>query len=277
VNQGNLVALKSLANDRPQLRIPLGKTGSVGGATYTTIGYLARSVEVDGTRYPWEEWLLYEPAAGFRWLVLSDRHLSFVEPFAPGDVGVSGRFARLKGRRFKLFSSATARVDQVLGELYWKVEAGQESDVADYVAPPAMLSWEHSGSEASEEVTWSLATYLPPADVDKAFGLEPGPPPVGIAPNQPWPHGAWSVAAALLGAAAIVVVLAFAFVVPRSVAFHQTADFPALANASATAVWFSEPFAVAGGRNVVVELADPRLGEAWVYAQGGLVATRTGL
>ncbi len=284
VNQGNLVALKSLANDRPQPRIPLGKTGTVGGVTYTTIGYLARSVEVEGTRYPWEEWLLYEPAAGFRWLVVSDGHWSFVEPVAPGDVTVSGSFARIeravqqwKGRRFKVFSSATARVDQVLGELYWKVEAGEETDVADYVSPPAMLSWEHSRSQASEEVTWSLGTYTPPADVDRAFGLEPGPPPVGVAPNQPWPHGGWAVGAGLLGAAAIVLALAFAFVIPRSLAFTQTAQLAPLANASATSVWFSEPFTLAGGRNVVVELSDPRLSEAWFYAQGDLVATETGL
>jgi hypothetical protein len=83
--------------------------------------------------------------------------------------------------------------------------------------------------------------------------------------------------AALLGAAAIALALAFAFVIPRSVAHTQTAEFAALANASATTVWFSDPFTVAGGRNVVVELDDPSLSGAWFYAQGDLVNTETGL
>jgi hypothetical protein len=276
VNQGNLVALKSIANDRPQPRIPLGKTGAVGGTTYTAIGYVVRSVEVDGERYPWEEWLLYEPAAGFRWLVLADGHWSFVEPVPPGEVDVRGAFARRRGRAFKLFQSGTARVDQVLGELYWKVEAGEETDVADFVAPPLMLSWERSRSAASEEVNWSLGTYVAPAEVDRAFGLAPGPSPTGVAPNQPWPHGGYAIVCAFLLVGAVVLGLAYGFLVPRTLAFTAAADFAPLAAPSGTQVWFSEPFQLGGGRNVVVELAEPRLSQAWFYAQGDLVNTDDG-
>ena len=277
VNQGNLIALKSVANDRPQLAIPLGATGTLAGTTYTVIGYLRRSVEIDGTRYPWEEWLLYQPAVGFRWLVCSDGHWSFVEPVPPGSVTEDTNGVRHGDVKYRSFSRAKAQVDQVLGELYWKVEAGETTEVADYVAPPHMLSWEWSTDGKNEEINWSLGTYLTPAEVRAAFKPEALPTPVGVAPNQPWPHARYASVWALLSAAMLVLgVLSFVLVRPASV-FGATAEFPALTGASATTVWFSEPFPLVGGKNVVVRLSNGSLSNSWWFAQGDLVNTDTGL
>jgi hypothetical protein len=59
--------------------------------------------------------------------------------------------------------------------------------------------------------------------------------------------------------------------------FSTAAEFPALTASSATTVWFSEPFALVGGKNVVVRLGNAGLSNAWWYAQGDLVNADTGL
>ena len=90
------------------------------------------------------------PAVGFRWLVCSDGHWSYVQPVAPGAVELAP--VRYDGVAFETFSRAHLRVDEVLGELYWLVQEGERVFGEDYIAPPAMLSCETSDTEQ----TWSL-------------------------------------------------------------------------------------------------------------------------
>src|SRR5215207_8791431 len=101
---------------------PAGRQGRVRGAGVHLIGYMVRSVEFEGVRYFWQEYLLYEPAVGFRWLVESDGHWSYVTPVPPGEVSESGPRATHGGRSFKMFQDAVARVEYVEGEFYWRVE-----------------------------------------------------------------------------------------------------------------------------------------------------------
>ena len=87
VNQGQLKYLKTLERGQFEPMIPIGAIGMFeGGLQLTVIGFVARSVEIDGTKYFWTEYLLYHPQIGFRWLVNSDNHWNFVEAVAPGEV-----------------------------------------------------------------------------------------------------------------------------------------------------------------------------------------------
>jgi hypothetical protein len=138
----------------------------------TVIGAMARSVTIEGTQYFWSEYLLYNPQIGFRWLVHSDDHWNYVQAVPPGEVNEIAKSASYRGKTYKIFQDAQARVEVVLGEFYWKVETGEQVRGVDYVAPPYMLSKEVSTVYVSDpdagktkrttgEINWSLGTYIP--------------------------------------------------------------------------------------------------------------------
>ncbi|MBK8014206.1 MAG: DUF4178 domain-containing protein [Deltaproteobacteria bacterium] len=190
-SKGQELYLLSSARARgPEPQIPLSSTGTLMGVKYTVFGHLVRSVEVEGVRYSWEEYLLHADDVGYRWLVMSDGHWTFVEPIHAGDLGASlgagVRSVRYEGRTYRLFQSATARVDHLRGEFYWKVAVGERASTRDYVAPPHSLSVELT----ADEVVCSKGTYLSKSEIEHAFGLKKRlGRPLGIAPSQPNPHG----------------------------------------------------------------------------------------
>ena len=95
--------------------------------------------------------------------------------------------ARYADRTFRHFQSATARTNFVLGEFPWRVEVEDKVEVADFVAPPFMLSREGTANEA----TWSLGEYTSGDEIWKAFALPGEPPePVGVFAHQPSPYRA---------------------------------------------------------------------------------------
>ena len=183
--EGGALSILARQAKKPQPTIALGSKGRFADGELTVIGYVGRSAYVEGQWWPFEEYLLHAPEVGFRWLVCSDGHWSYVQPVAAGAVS-TGLGAKYGGVAFRRFQGATLRVDSVLGEFYWRVQAGERVESIDFIAPPAMLSREASRTEE----TWSLSTYLTPGDVERAFGARLGlPAPIGVGPNQPYPGG----------------------------------------------------------------------------------------
>jgi hypothetical protein len=261
--------------------IPLGSKGRLGGVEWTVIGAMERSVTVEGVRYPWREYLLYEPRKGFRWLVEAKGHWSFVEPLNPGDVDQNT--ARYKGERYSHFQSGEARVDHVLGEFYWAVARGETVETDDYVKPPSMLSREttrEKGKGRRGEVNWSLGTYLPADEVWTAFSLK-GEPPAreGVGPHQPSPvAGALGTMwmGALIAVAAILVVFVALLVVGGRTVHRQSVSIPPRAgSASPEAVTFAGPFFVTSEGNVQVKVQAP-VNNSWLYLDGALINEETG-
>jgi hypothetical protein len=221
---GNLAILAKL-KDKAQPAIPLGSQGTFREGQMTVIGFVQRSAYLDDTWWPFDEYLLHAPGLGFRWLVQSDGHWSYVEPVSPGAVKDEFSVAVYDGVKFRKFQQAQLRVDQVFGELYWRVAAGETAQGVDYIAPPAMLSCE----QTADEINWSLSTYMTPNEVRKAFGddnLLLGSPPTGVAPNQVDPVKAASNALTLAFALLVLVGLGFAIAAARTVKFQQTVSIP---------------------------------------------------
>ena len=228
-SQGRLRYLKTLEPKGWGKSIPLGGTAEFEGQTFTVIGFMVRSVEFEGVRYFWQEYLLYNPAVGFRWLVESDGHWSYVSTVPPGEVSESGSRATHAGRSFKMFQDAVARVEYVEGEFYWKVEAGEQARATDYVNAPLMLSKEipvaagrrGGGQISAEEINWSLGAYTPVKEIERKFGVDL-PSPKTVAPNQPWLHKKVYAYWALLSVAAVALGLFFMVTAPRRTVFEKT-------------------------------------------------------
>lgn len=286
VNQGQLRFLKSLEPPSFQPLIPLGSTGDVPEGKMTVIGAMLRSVTIEGTQYFWSEYLLYNPQIGFRWLVNSDDHWNYVRAVPPGEVSESGKYAYYGGKNYKIFQDAQARVEYVFGEFYWKVEVGEQVRGIDYVAPPYILSKEVSTiyisdpekhQRAAGEINWSLGTYVTVPQIEKAFGLKDLPRPSNIAPNQPykhkWVYKYWLAFIVLLLVAGIGT---WVLSGSSSEVFSQTVTLPPLPNADGTQVFFSQPFELAGRRNIRIKGESP-VQNTWVYLEGDLINDETGV
>lgn len=269
--------LEALERARVKPIIPLGTKGRIAGAEWTVIGFMERSASVEGIRYPWREYLLYQPRKGFRWLTETGGHWSFVEPVNAGDVReTEGSTANHDGREFKHFQSAVAQVDHVVGEFYWAVARGDASGTHDYVAPPLFLSKETTEAE----ITWSLGTYQEPETIWKAFGLRgERREPEGVAPNQPWPRGEDAKAvhsAALLFLGAICLAfLGIAMAGGRTVHTESVSIPHGAAPGAPESALFTDDFLVQERGNLQVRVKAP-VDNSWLYLGGALINEETG-
>ncbi len=308
VNQGRLEFLKALEPPRVQPVIPIGATGELFGAQFVMIGFVQRSMEYEGIRYYWEEYLLYNTQVGFRWLVRSDDNWSFVETVPPGEVvekrsypPKKGDTAIYRGERYKLYQDTVARVELVLGEFYWKVEAGELVRATDYIHPPRMLSKEVSAftpsdapeTEATEwqpkkkrqrrkvqravetgEINWSLGTYVKPKDVERAFNISGLPRPSKIGWNQPFPHKAiYKYWLWLLLATLAVSIIIFATSSPRLV-LEQDYQINPGANENNPQAIFIEGINLEPRKNIRMVFSS-NVNNSWVGVAGGLINEAT--
>ncbi|MEZ4248143.1 MAG: DUF4178 domain-containing protein, partial [Polyangiales bacterium] len=184
-DKGAFRVLAAMEKARSRALIPLGKEGTLLGEQVVCLAFMERATWVDGMEFRWREYLLYSEAKGYRWLMEDNGHWTWMEPVSSGELGRDGGGVSCQGRRHRLFSQQNVSVVGVVGELYWKVEAGETTYTSDYIAPPFMLSEERSSSE----VNWSVGRYVEPEEIQKAFGLEGAMPPrVGVGFCQPNPH-----------------------------------------------------------------------------------------
>jgi hypothetical protein len=180
---GALAAIGQLEQEVHPI-IPLGAKGTLFGDEVVVIGYMERVAEDDGDLYRWGEYLLHSPA-GYRWLTEDGGHFNYLRPISAADVSEGAMKARFEGRTYKAFQVSSATVEGVIGEFYWRVMQGDEADLADFIAPPHVISRETSAGE----ITWSAGEYIAPDVVWRGLDL-PGSPrkPSGVAPAQPNPH-----------------------------------------------------------------------------------------
>ncbi|GIW82577.1 MAG: hypothetical protein KatS3mg105_4384 [Gemmatales bacterium] len=270
VNEGQLRYLTSL-EDRVEPVLPLGTTGHLPQGEFIVIGFMQRSVTFEGIDYFWHEYLLYNREIGFRWLVYSDNHFSFVEPIPPGDVIVQAQKAYYKNEVYRIFQKADATVRYVAGEFYWKVQIGEVVEATDFIHPPRMLSREISRGAESSEVNWSLGTYLPVADVEKAFGVSGLPAPYGVAPNQPFLYKniyqSWGI---LLVVAFLAGGLNYSFTSSRQL-LAKAYTFPPGSN---KATFETEAFELESRKNVMIRV-DANVNNSWLFVNGDVVNLET--
>lgn len=263
VNQGNLSYLKTLTPTTADkgFVLPIGAEGTFkDDVKFRIIGAVVRSVTIEGETYYWHEYLLYNPTVGFRWLVHSDNHWNFVEPVNPAEVAAGsniagGRSASYNGQTFRIFQDASAVVQYVKGEFYWRVEQGETVRAIDYVKAPLMISQESS----ENEINWSVGVYMTNADIEKAFGVSDLPKPWSVAPNQPFTGSfyytwGWLPLVLLLVVAVFMIPIAG---ITTTVLSQAITLQPAAGTAAAPQIVFSQPFDLKANRNVRITAVAP--------------------
>ena len=313
---GKLAFLKSLKQPHQEVVIPLGTEGQLNGEKVTCIGQLRRSCTIEGTAYPWTEYLLLDSQHGFHWLVASDGHWSLATALPAGEIPQAGEGQKniyALGGNWRRFQDVEAVVEGVWGEFYWMVEQGERVQVAEFVSPPRSLTREkqaHKGGGG--EVNWSLSTYLEPGEVWTAFKL-PGaaPSPQGISSFQPNPHKTTLSKSTLWIVGALGLLLTLVMVesathrnvelfsrrldlyeltpglrkeateaIRKSIPTRRPAAPATPASPAAEPqepVYFSGPIEIKDGhRNLAVTLSAP-VNNSWIGLEGALVSETTGV
>ena len=257
---------------QPTLIIPIGQRGRFDGVDYACIGFVRRK---DWEGYSWQEYLLFNPFAGFRWLVAYDGHWSWItllqeEPRIVDSIPVHD------GQGYRQDTSGSATVTEVWGEFYWAVRLGERTLLSDYIAPPNILSSEQYPELT--EVTWSQGHYLEPEVVFSAFGLtEPPRERAGTYLNQPNPHAEkgrtlrWLLP--VFGILWLLISLISAGTKANESAFREVFTFD-LSGTNKTRV--SAPFRIAGShpQSLQFDFIAP-VNQSWVELDVDLVNTQT--
>ncbi len=208
-DHGGLALVRRMQRKRFDAVLPLYARGTLDGVPYEIVGIVRRSCDVEGATYYWQEFLLFNPYEGFRWLIHSesDGSWSLGEPLdgAVTPTGISwedSRTVTYAGTRYKHFQSVVARTVYVEGEFPWQVRVGDEATMHDFVAPPFGLSIEETVLDGGYDLAFTRTRYLDPDYVWFAFEREGMPPLVsGVPPLMPNPDAAtarWTTRAAAL-------------------------------------------------------------------------------
>jgi hypothetical protein len=164
--------------------LEIGTRGRLHNIDWEVIGYIQKT---DGSgMYRWDEYLLYNPYQGFRFLVQFAGHWNFVKVLK-ADIAGAGftNEVWVNDKKYALFLKGKSVVAYVKGEFYWRVRKGDRMDVADYISPPHILSIERN----RQEINVSLGEYMNAEEVEAAFNIKSGMPyKEGVAANQPAPY-----------------------------------------------------------------------------------------
>ena len=282
-SSGNLNLLHALKGNFEKPLIPLGSVAEFEGQKLTVIGFLVRSCVIEGVKYYWREYLLYKAELGFRWLVVSDGHWTFVRNANAGEVRASGKDVLYHGTTFRRFQDAEAKVELVLGEFYWRIETGETVATSDFIAPPQILSCERTNYRDGKggEISWSLGQYLPAEEIRAKFKVDKLPAQSSAGACQPNPHNGYLLPWLGMMAAAIIVAIVLWIAKPGQTVFSAQQVFQPLpaektgTPAEAGQVLVTPPFDLKAHYLVRVA-ANTTVDNAWLTLQGDLINEATG-
>lgn len=162
-------------------RIPLGARARLAESVFVharpqdkkpldveVVAFIVRSVVEDGETFFFYEYLLATKGDDFRWLVESDGGWQLFQPIATGAVTQStgAGSASYQGANFARQSTSTPKVEQVMGELYWRVLRGDTASASDYQRNGGFrLSVERT----ADEVNWTYGFGVPTRALEQTF------------------------------------------------------------------------------------------------------------
>jgi len=253
--------------------IPLGWRGTFDGVPYEAIGFEQRYIQADGETFCWQEYVLFHPYKGFRYLSEYNGHWNFISPTVALPQKII--YVHYEHGVYKPFQKAVARTGFVIGEFPWRVSIGETVNMVDYIDPPNILSSESNANET----TWSVGRYVTSDEIWKAFKL-PGEPPkaTGVYANQPNPHAGKPAASfklfGLFFALALAILFFFSMTHKSTPVFTGSYKFDPTAQTDQSAV--SQPFELTGSHTSAVHIESrAAVNQNWVYLAIALVNADT--
>lgn len=245
-------------------RIPLGRRGVVEGTTWEVVGYLYR--QAVGYDFYWEEYLLFNPRQGFRWLLYQYGNWSFTKPMVEFPERTSATF-QFRGDSYRRYSTGKAKVLFVLGEFYWQVKRNEEVQTADWVREGSILSLEVD----EFGLNWTESTFLERKEVKKAFGEDVRtPPPRSVAPHQVNPYARQLKSILPIFLIALLAVFGYQVTVSSQYKDEVTVMFTGETSESGVQQ-VTESFEITGRtNNVQLDLYTPDISNSWFEVEGYL-------
>ena len=269
---------KAQSRQKREPAIALGSRGKFGDTVFEAIGFQIRGIEFDGERFEWEEYVLFNPYQGFRYLTQYKGHWNFVTSVKklPRITGGARPTAQLDNLSYKHFAHAQSEAYYVIGEFPWQARVGDRVEYDDYIAPPFILSSEITPSE----VTWSRGEYLTGNQVFDAFGKKDAPPRAeGVFANQPSPYqgsvkGIWKTYG-LLALLTLVAWIWFSASAANKLVFQKDFSFSTLAGGEPSFV--TPVFELKSSRPKDVDIKiDTDLSNNWAFFGVALINEDTG-
>lgn len=144
--------------------VPLNSRGKLHGILWEIIGFLVK----EDAGYEWQEYLLFNPYEGYRWLVEVNGHFAIYKRIHNNPKYNYLSDINYRGQKFRLFNKGKAKVIYVEGEFFWRVKRGDVTFVEDYIAPPQGLSLEKTENEQS----WTFGHYVKSETIKQVFKVK---------------------------------------------------------------------------------------------------------
>lgn len=273
-SSGALSVLRHVRRQQRASVLPLHLRGRFDGETFEVIGIVWREVTADGKVYPWQEFLLFNPYVGYRYLLhfIYDGHWALGRPLdgAPAVTPGARPTAEFRRQRYRHFQRSNVRTTYVEGEFPWQIAVGDQVVADDFVAPPLGLSIERSNDQDGVDLQFTQMEHLDGAAIYRAFGLAGTPArarQIGMLQPNRWRQGAGALwlSCALLFLVWLAAAIGYSATRERTKLFSGTA---AIGEPITGEFALGEP-----GRAYTLEvsMSAAPLSNAWAYADVLLV------
>ncbi len=145
--------------------LPLGSVAKMEGVDYTLIGLMKCADPDPEEPSSWIEYLLFNPAKGFTWLVETDEGWERVQVCDTWPSHNAATSVRWRNRVYQKLYDYTSRVEMALGAFNWRVKVGDTTQITDYQVGTLKLTREL----ADKELGWSASAPVSPAQLAQWF------------------------------------------------------------------------------------------------------------
>ncbi len=164
VSRPEVALIRKYKRAMNRFALEIGKRGTVFGQEWEIVGALRRKDQIA----IWQEFLLFNPYLGYRWLVVADGQWQFGTPVADRPQGHLNRVT-WRGESFgRLGRDQSTSTTAVAGEFYWRVKVGDTATATLFQSGETILSRENSDGEEN----WTQLVPVAEAEIENAFGLK---------------------------------------------------------------------------------------------------------